>query len=292
MTYEPHITLNFPFTRADSDLYRHDGATSGDTAQLELFVPQTITEDVENRTTRVEIPYFDPKNNITLITGQENSFSISGILPYRLFDDYRHLTFINAYSQSKRGAAEWVQDVFSLLGSEMTMSVDANTDETFKCTISEFSVSVQFPEQNFVRWNMTVEIGRAFGDASPPRDADPKNISELGITNTTPIDGPVTFTITKSVSTSTTVVPDPDASNSAESNILLESGRARDINIDFEPFDAEDFTRQLRNKWDIDAQPFVLKTPFPGDEYEVHVDRITPSQETSSLTNIKLEVRQ
>lgn len=255
--------------------------------ELELFVPQTVQNTVSNQTTRVELPYVEPSENMTLISGQEEDISIEGVLPVRLFD-WDHFDFLDAYSAGLQGAAEWVQDVFSLLGSPGTFT-NGFRDTSLQSTITDFSVTLEYPFRPVISWSMSLELGEALYEPPPPRPASPSTQATFGSIN---LNHPITFTLSKEVRASTTIVPDPDASASAERNVLLETGKSRTINIEFNPADADTIAAELRSQWDIDTEPFTVETSFPGDTYEMQLSSSTPSLQAGRLPENGVELIQ
>jgi hypothetical protein len=136
---------------------------------------------------------------------------------------------------------------------------------------------------------MSLELGEALYEPVAPRPASPSTQATFGSID---IAHPVTYTLSKEVRSSTTIVPDPDASASAESNVLLENGKSRTINIDFKPADADAVAAALRSQWDIDAEPFAVETPFPGDTYLMQLSSSTPSLQTEQLPENGVELIQ
>jgi hypothetical protein len=261
--------------------------TRNDT-DIELLVPQTVSPSADNRQTRVEIPYQEPKDNVILITGQEESVSIEGLASPGLFDR-DDLAATAAYSDGWRGIAEWCQDMFSLVGSA-GMLVDEVLDETLTCSIDTFEISLEYPVREVVSWSLSLTRGRAFYQPQAPRPVPEGDLNQSADLDGLDLTHPVTYTLEKSASLSATVVPDPEG-DGADQNVLIENGKSRSAVLDFKPADVA-AVDTLRNKWDVDAETFSFDSPFPGDSYEMQVAQVAPTAQVEKVPDTTLELTQ
>ena len=266
---QPRITLETPL---------------GDT--FPLWVVQDTERDVINEVDRTQIPYRQPEDNILFSQGQEQEDSLSGIVTADLFT--RHS---DGYSDGLVGAAEWTQDLFSLVGAQGdSLTVTDHLEGTsFRAYLNRFNIQLGYPRDGQINWDLQFVVGRGLTQyqGAERRAVGPTTNVELG-GRTLP--HPVTFSMSKSADTETTVIPDPDGTGGPEENLVQESGTSRSFTLGFRDL-RDDTLAELRDLRRF-GETYTFTPPFPGGSYDVMVDQVGQSRDTETPVEYELEMIQ
>lgn len=266
---QPRITLETPL---------------GDT--VPVWVTQDTERDVINEVDRSQIPYRQPRDNILFSRGQEEENSLSGIATPDLFT--RHAP---DYSDGLVGAAEWTQDMFSLVGAQgesLTVN-DHLSGETYPGYLQRFNIQLGYPRDGQINWDLQFDVGQGLAPHTdtPRRAVAPDTTPSL---NGRSLPSPVTFSMNKSCDTEVTLIPDPSGEAGPEDNLVQETGTNRSFTLGFR--DLRDDTLSTLRDFRRFNETYTFVPPFPGDSYEVMVDSIGQSRDTETPVEYELEMIQ
>jgi len=251
-----------------------------------LWVTQDTDSDITNDISVTKIPYQPPEDNVRFPKGQQEQGSVAGIVTPDLFNGNDF-----GYSDGVEGMAEWVQDVFAITGAQgqpYTIT-DRLRDETYQGYIDWFNISLSYPRDSRVNWDLQLIVGDGIlprSDVSR-RTANPSDTASIGGVT---IENPVSLQITKNVETDTTVVPDPTADGGPEDNFVEESGVGRQFSLGTKDL-SDTLLSSLRDMREL-GETYTFETSFPGASYDISIEEISVNRDTETPVEYDIEMIQ